>query len=49
MSQPTKQLPAIALTEQQYQELSLKSGIITDELKDSVQMAIAKTKGEVAS
>ncbi len=36
----TKQLGAIPLTEEKYQEYCFKSGIITDEIKASIGMAI---------
>lgn len=35
----TKQLGAIPLTEEKYQEICLKSGVITDEFKASLDMA----------
>lgn len=44
----TKQLGATPIPEEKYQEFCLKSGIITDEFKASVGMAIGKAKDEVA-
>lgn len=38
----TKQLGAILLTEEKYQEFCLKSGIITEEFKASLDVEIAK-------
>jgi hypothetical protein len=40
----TKQLSAIPLTEEKYQEICLKSGIITDEFKASI-FAAREVKG----
>ena len=44
----TKQLGTIPITEEKYQEYCAKSGLITYELKASIQAAIAKSD-EVAA
>jgi hypothetical protein len=42
----TKQLGTIPLTEEKYQEFCLKSGIITDEFKASLSLAVKSGGGD---